>query len=153
MVQKTSRLLGPEHLQVSDEDSMDPSDRKQTHWQRWIPQPLLAAALIWIGNGNGLNHQLEAQEPKQYEVRQPPSELKLPAFFSDGMVQQQKSAASIWGWNTPETETSVTFAGQTLRAKANPKGLWKVTFQNLKASKNGAPLTIKSGSTTKTALP
>jgi hypothetical protein len=67
---------------MSDEDFMDPSDLKKNHWLRWIPQPLLAAVLIWVGSGNGLNHQLEAQEPKQYEVRQPPSELKLPAFYS-----------------------------------------------------------------------
>jgi sialate O-acetylesterase len=46
------------------------------------------------------------------------AELKLPAIIGDHMVLQQQQANPIWGWETPGTAVSVTFAGQTLSTKA-----------------------------------
>ena len=46
------------------------------------------------------------------------AELKLPAIIGDHMVLQQKQANPIWGWDTPGTKVTVTFAGQTQTATA-----------------------------------
>lgn len=50
------------------------------------------------------------------------AELKLPAIISDHMVLQQKQANPIWGWDTPGTKVTVTFAGQTQSAVADGTG-------------------------------
>ncbi|MBM3843309.1 MAG: sialate O-acetylesterase, partial [Verrucomicrobia bacterium] len=39
------------------------------------------------------------------------AQLRLPAIISDGMVLQQSQANPIWGWDTPGTAVTVTFAG------------------------------------------
>ena len=54
------------------------------------------------------------------------AELKLPAIIGDNMVLQQKQANPVWGWDTPGTEVTVTFAGQTKTAKAGADGKWTV---------------------------
>jgi sialate O-acetylesterase len=38
------------------------------------------------------------------------AELKLPAIIGDNMVLQQKQTNPLWGWDTPGTEVTVTFA-------------------------------------------
>jgi sialate O-acetylesterase len=45
------------------------------------------------------------------------AELKLPAIIGDNMVLQQKQTNPLWGWDTPGTEVTVTFAGQTKSAQ------------------------------------
>ena len=54
------------------------------------------------------------------------AELKLPAIIGDHMVLQQQLANPIWGWDTPGTEVTVTFAGQTKSGKAGADGKWTV---------------------------
>lgn len=77
------------------------------------------------------------------------AELKLPGIFSDHMVLQQQLANPIWGWDTPGTEISVRYAGQTLSATAGKDGKWSVKLPPLPASANPSVLEIK-GSTTRT---
>ena len=43
------------------------------------------------------------------------AELKLPAIIGDHMVLQQKQTNPIWGWDTPGTRVTVTFAGQNVK--------------------------------------
>lgn len=74
------------------------------------------------------------------------AEIKTPAFFSDGMVLQQKTGAKIWGTADANAEVKITFAGQSTTAKANKDGSWNITLKGLKASQKGAPLTITAGS-------
>jgi len=50
------------------------------------------------------------------------AEIKLPAIISDHMVLQQKQSNPIWGWDTPGTKVTVTFAGQTKSAEAAADG-------------------------------
>src|SRR5258708_31952441 len=50
------------------------------------------------------------------------AELKLPAIIADHMVLQQKLANPIWGWDTPGTKVTVTFAGQVHTATAGADG-------------------------------
>jgi len=76
------------------------------------------------------------------------AELKLPAIISDHMVLQQKQSNPIWGWDTPGTKVTVTFAGQTKSAEAAADGKWTVKLDPVEA--NAQPQTIAiAGSTSK----
>jgi sialate O-acetylesterase len=74
------------------------------------------------------------------------AELKLPAIFGDHMVLQQKQANPVWGWDTPGTEVTVQFAGQTQAAKAGTDGRWTVKLAPLPANAKPATLTIRGTS-------
>ena len=74
------------------------------------------------------------------------AELKLPALFGDHMVLQQKQANPVWGWDTPGTEVTVQFAGQTQTAKAGADGKWTVKLAPLPANAKPATLTIRGTS-------
>ena len=54
------------------------------------------------------------------------AELKLPAVFADHMVLQQQQPNPIWGWDTPGTKITVSFAGQTYSTTAGDDGKWSV---------------------------
>ncbi|MBL9202788.1 MAG: sialate O-acetylesterase [Opitutaceae bacterium] len=73
------------------------------------------------------------------------AELKLPAVIGDHMVLQQKQANPIWGWDTPGTKVTVTFAGQSHSATAGRDGKWLVRLAPLPASKSPQTLTISAG--------
>jgi len=73
------------------------------------------------------------------------AEIKLPTFFSDGMVLQQETAAKIWGVAGAGGNVEVDFAGQKLSSAVGADGKWMVNFKGLKASKSGAVLTVTSG--------
>jgi sialate O-acetylesterase len=75
------------------------------------------------------------------------AELKLPAIIGDHMVLQQKQANPIWGWDTPGTTVTVTFAGQEKSAVASAgSGKWVVKLDPLPANAEPAVLTIKGTS-------
>lgn len=76
------------------------------------------------------------------------AELRLPAIIGDNMVLQQKQANPIWGWDTPGTEVTVKFAGQTKTAKAGADGKWTVKLDAVPANAKAATLSIQ-GSTVK----
>ena len=76
------------------------------------------------------------------------AELRLPAIIGDNMVLQQKQANPIWGWDTPGTEVTVKFAGQTKTAKANDQGKWTVKLDSVPANAKPATLSIQ-GTTAK----
>jgi len=65
------------------------------------------------------------------------AEIKLPAFFSDGMVLQQGRGVPVWGFADPGEEVSVTLSGQTRTVKADSEGRWMMRLDQLKA---GGPL-------------
>jgi sialate O-acetylesterase len=75
------------------------------------------------------------------------AELKLPAIIGDHMVLQQKQANPIWGWDTPGTKVSVTFAGQTQTATAGADGKWTVKLAAAPA--NATPQVMAIAGTTK----
>ena len=76
------------------------------------------------------------------------AELKLPAIISDHMVLQQKQSDPIWGWDTPGTKVTVTFADQTQTAEAGADGKWTVKLSPMPA--NDKPQVLKvTGSETK----
>lgn len=71
------------------------------------------------------------------------AEVKFSTLFSDHMVLQRDMPAPVWGTADPGEEISVTFAGQTVAAKAGPDGGWKATLAALKTSKDPQTLTAK----------
>jgi len=70
------------------------------------------------------------------------AELKLPAIISDHMVLQQNIANPIWGWDTPGTQITVTFAGQQKTAQAGTDGKWAVKLDPVPANDQPQVLTI-----------
>ena len=70
------------------------------------------------------------------------AELKIPAIIGDHMVLQQKQANPIWGWDTPGTTVTVTFAGQTKTAKAGDDGKWTVKLDAVPANEQPQTITI-----------
>lgn len=76
------------------------------------------------------------------------AELKLPAIIGDHMVLQREQADPIWGWDTPGTRITVTFAGQTHAAIAGADGRWTVKLAPMPANATPQTLTI-TGTTTR----
>src|SRR5690349_7052467 len=74
------------------------------------------------------------------------AELKLPAIIGDHMVLQQQQSNPLWGWDTPGTEVTVTFAGQRRSAEAGADGKWTVKLDPLQVNAQPQAMTIE-GST------
>jgi sialate O-acetylesterase len=74
------------------------------------------------------------------------AELKLPAIIGDHMVLQQQQTNPIWGWDTPGTKVTVTFAGQRRSAEAGADGKWTVKLDPLQVNAQPQAMTIE-GST------
>ena len=74
------------------------------------------------------------------------AELKLPTIIGDHMVLQQKQTNPIWGWDTPGTKVTVSFAGQTKSADAGPDGKWTVKLDPVDANATAQVLSISGSS-------
>ena len=70
------------------------------------------------------------------------ADVKLPPVIGNGMVLQRDMAVPVWGWAEAGEEVTVSFAGQTKKAKASDDGKWIVKLDSLKANANGATLTV-----------
>ena len=66
--------------------------------------------------------------------------VRLPKIFSDNMVLQRDVPVKIWGWADKNATVSINFNGQTVKVKANGKGMWLAT---LKPMKHGGPFEMK----------
>ena len=74
------------------------------------------------------------------------AELKLPAIFSDHMIFQQKQSDPVWGWDTPGTRITVTFAGQNYNTTAGRNGKWMVQLALQAANTTPQTLTVTGSS-------
>jgi len=74
------------------------------------------------------------------------AELMLPAIIGDHMVLQQKQANPIWGWDTPGTKVTVTFADQRHAATAGADGKWTVKLKPVPANAKPQTLAIAGSS-------
>ena len=56
------------------------------------------------------------------------AKVKLPSFFSDGMVLQQQTNAKIWGWAKPAAEIKITgsWNKKSYTTIADDKGNWNI---------------------------
>ena len=66
-------------------------------------------------------------------------------IFVDNVVLQRDMAVPVWGTAEPGEEISVSFAGQTVKAKAAADGKWMVKLAPLATSADNRPLVIFSG--------
>lgn len=59
------------------------------------------------------------------------ADVRLPSFFSDGMVLQQKTNVRIWGMSAPGEHLTVrpSWSRQSVHTKASPDGKWTVSIQ------------------------
>ncbi|MDR1676278.1 MAG: sialate O-acetylesterase [Tannerella sp.] len=75
------------------------------------------------------------------------ADIKLPAVFSDNMVLQQQSAATVWGWAKPNAAVRVTTSwnGKSYSAKSDGTGYWKLKVQTPAASYTPYTLTVSDG--------
>ena len=75
--------------------------------------------------------------------------VKLPAVIGDNMVLQRGQTLPIWGWAEKGEEVTVRLAGQSVSAKADNTGRWKVSLAKLEA---GGPLdmTVQAASGSRT---
>lgn len=60
--------------------------------------------------------------------------VELSSLFSDHMVLQRDATVPIWGKADPGQSLTVSFAGQSVTAKADEQGKWRVELQPLTAS-------------------
>lgn len=69
------------------------------------------------------------------------SQIKLPSIFSDNMVLQQNSEATVWGWGDPGSEIKISgsWSKDTVKAKISNQSAWKM---KLKTPAAGGPFTI-----------
>jgi sialate O-acetylesterase len=81
------------------------------------------------------------------------AKVHLPAFFSDGMVLQQQTNASIWGWAkaAASIKISTSWNKKTYSAMADANGKWKAAISTPAAGgpftitvSDGEPVTIKN---------
>ncbi len=68
--------------------------------------------------------------------------LELSPMFTDHAVLQQGMDVPVWGWAKPDSEVSVAFAGQTVKAKADAKGAWSLKLKSLKVNKKPQKMTV-----------
>ena len=71
-------------------------------------------------------------------------QIRLPRFFSDGMVVQRDSKIPVWGKSAPGDNVLVSLNGKKSQSKADTEGKWKVYLPKQKA---GGPyvLSISNG--------
>lgn len=54
------------------------------------------------------------------------AKVKLPAFFSEGVVLQREQAVPLWGNADADEEITVIFRNKTYQARADENGKWKL---------------------------
>ncbi|MBL7114824.1 MAG: hypothetical protein ISS35_03590 [Kiritimatiellae bacterium] len=69
--------------------------------------------------------------------------LELSPMFADNMVLQREKAVPVWGWAKSGSEVAVTFAGKTVKAKADSKGYWYAKLKPMKANKQPQTMSIE----------
>ncbi|MCR5313290.1 MAG: sialate O-acetylesterase [Bacteroidaceae bacterium] len=72
--------------------------------------------------------------------------LRLPSFFSDGMVLQRNIKVPVWGWGKPGSEIVVEFRGRTVKTKVKGDGTWKVVLPKMEACPLAANLVVSEKS-------
>ena len=72
------------------------------------------------------------------------AQTKLPSFFGDNMVLQQKDSVNIWGTDKPKCPIIISGSwGKEIETKSDKNGKWKVKITTLKADNKPYTLSIK----------
>lgn len=70
------------------------------------------------------------------------ADVRLPGFFTDHMVLQQKMKIKVWGWADPGEKIKVGIAGHSAETVADNKGTWSVQLPALDGSHEAQTLTV-----------
>ena len=73
--------------------------------------------------------------------------VKPANIFTDNMVLQRDKVVPVWGTADAGEDVTVSFAGQTVKAKADAEGNWEAKLQPLAVSKENRVLTIAGKNT------
>ena len=68
--------------------------------------------------------------------------LELAVPFTDNMVLQRQAMVPVWGFDAPDAQVTVEFAGQKKTAVANHNGDWMVKLHPLEVSHEERSLTV-----------
>ncbi|MFC1499173.1 sialate O-acetylesterase [Verrucomicrobiota bacterium] len=68
--------------------------------------------------------------------------LELPDVFGDKAILQCEQNVPVWGTAQPGEKVQVSFGGQTVSAKADDRGSWRVELAPLEASVEGKDLVV-----------
>jgi len=69
-------------------------------------------------------------------------DLELAAPFTNNMVLQRQAVVPVWGFDTPDAQVTVEFAGQKKMAVADKNGDWMVELKPLAVSHQERSLTV-----------
>ena len=61
------------------------------------------------------------------------AEVKLPAFFSDGMVMQQQTRANLWGTATPNAPVKITTSWDKQTVSIRPRACFSPSYNKVKS--------------------
>ncbi len=75
------------------------------------------------------------------------AEVVLPRILGNNMVLQRDKPVCIWGTAAAGEQVTVDFSGQSRKAAADAQGNWKVMLAPMKASAQGATMTIQGTNT------
>lgn len=70
------------------------------------------------------------------------ADVKLPFVFADNMILQREIEVPVWGWADEGEDITVTFAGQTVKAKAEPDGKWMLKLKAIPANTKAQDFTV-----------
>lgn len=73
------------------------------------------------------------------------ADVRLPRFFSDGMVLQRDAKIPVWGWGKAGETITVTLNGKSAKTTVADDGTWKVFLPKMKA---GGPYELTANSKT-----
>jgi sialate O-acetylesterase len=79
------------------------------------------------------------------------AKVTMAPVFGDNMVLQRELPVAVWGKADPQEEVKVSFAGQSVTAKADDSGAWKLRLAAMPASKENRTLTAAGRDSTATA--
>ena len=77
----------------------------------------------------------------------------LHGLFTDNMILQREVPCPVWGWTDPGDTVTVTFAGQTKTATADPDGKWLVRLDPMPASAESRDMTLQIKADTRNLTP
>lgn len=124
--------------QHTKDDMTDPRSGKR----KWLMMALVAS-LGWAACVRAQEAEDPAPPAPNPQAAEKPT-VELGAVFADHAVLQRQMPVPVWGWCTPGTSVTVTFANQTKTATAGDDGKWLLKLDPLEASFEPRSMTIKT---------
>ncbi len=71
------------------------------------------------------------------------ADIRLPGFYGDHMVLQQKKPIKLWGWSDANESVTATIGNHSATASANAQGKWQLELPAMDASDQAHTLTLE----------